>query len=190
MLLKFLFTVFILMQSETPSFTQVKSPSLVVLPDNTLFGIENKSIFKSELSSLGKISIEGYPPNSLYIMNNVVPSRELVDIPVDFQPSDLVGISLMNRLNPIIPLNADDVLRLFDQFTNLKILHLDGFEINQPILDVLISKNMIMLALIRVDGIDLKSIVCSEINTIIIEEKTLEANKNLEIESCREIIRD
>ncbi|MDO9554470.1 hypothetical protein [Rhodonellum sp.] len=178
------------MQSETPSFRQLESPSLVVLPDNTLFGVENKSIFKSELYSLGKISIEDFPPNSLYIMQNVDPAKELIYIPLDFPVEDLVGLSLMNRRNPIIPLGTDDILRIFDQFPNIKILHLDGFEINQAILDLLISKNMKMLALIRVDGIDLRSIVCSEIDTIIIEEKTFEANKNLEIESCRKIIRD
>ena len=110
--------------------------------------------------------------------------------PEDFSSEDLQGLSLMNRQSPIIPLSIDDVIQIFDQFPSLKILHLDGFEINQRILDVLISKNMMMLALIRVDGINLESIVCSEIDTIIIEEKTLEANKNLEIESCREIIRD
>lgn len=84
----------------------------------------------------------------------------------------------MNRLNPTIPLGVDDILRLFDQFPNLKILHLDGFEINQAILDIFISKEIMMLALIRVDGVDLKSIVCSDIDTIIIEEKTFEANKS------------
>lgn len=67
-----------------PSFRPIESPSLVVCPDNTLLGIQNKSIFKSELSSLGKISLEGFPPNSLYIMNNVVPSRELEIFPQIF----------------------------------------------------------------------------------------------------------
>lgn len=189
MLLKIILTVFILMQSETSSFRRLESPSLVVLPDNTMFGIENKVIFRSDLINIGNLSALGLSPNSLHMQNSDM-TKGLYYFPEDFLSEDLQGLSLMNRLNPIIALSTDDVLRLFDQFPNLKILHLDGFEINGQILDILISKNMMMLALIRVHGIDLKSIVCSDIQMVIIEEKTFEANKNLEIESCREIIRD
>lgn len=177
------------MQSETPSFRQLESPSLVVLPDNTMFGIENRLIYKSDHITIGNLSALGLSPNSLHMQNTDM-TKGYYYFPEDFSSEDLQGLSLMNRQSPIIPLSIDDVIQIFDQFPSLKILHLDGFEINQRILDVLISKNMMMLALIRVDGINLESIVCSEIDTIIIEEKTLEANKNLEIESCREIIRD
>lgn len=172
-----------------PSFRPIESPSLVVCPDNTLLGIQNKVIFRSDHVSIGNLSELGLPSNSLHMQSTDM-TKGLYYFPEDFPPEDLQGLSLMNRLNPIIPLSTDDILQLFDRFPNLKILHLDGFEINQPILDMLITKNIKMLALIRVNGVDLKSIVCSEIDTIIIEEKTFEANKDLEIESCRKIIRD
>lgn len=178
------------MENETPSLRRGIKPSLAILPNNIMFGIANKSVFKAENYTIGDLIPLGFPPNSFHVRQEFDPLKELIYFPLDFPPLELKGLSLINRRNPIKTLKTADILGIFNQFDNLKILYLDGFEVDQQILNILISRQIKLLALIRVNGIELKSIACSEIDTIVIEESTWEKQGCFEIEICREIIKD
>ncbi|KEO73939.1 hypothetical protein [Anditalea andensis] len=166
------------------------SPTLVVLPNNTLVGIESKTFFTAENYTIGNLFHPSIPPNSLHIRQNVDLSKDLIHFPVDFPPENLLGLSLINRRDPMISLSTADVSGIFDRFPNLIVFQLDGFEINHSIVELLISKNLKTLALIRVDGIELQPLVCSNIIMILIEEENYVHDDNFDIESYRKLIRD
>lgn len=160
-----------------------------ILSDDTNFGLINNSIFKSDEFYIGDLQPLGLPENSLYFSQKTNIDKDLIDLPEEFSKDDIIGISLINTKTQKIPLNDSDIEEKFGQYPNLKIIHIEGYILDQSAIESLSKMNLEALAYIKTEEFNISILACSNIKNIFIEETIFELSDKSEIEKCRDIFK-